>query len=158
MTDPTVPAIQHRRPLGVVVVAIVQFGRAGLLILQLVRFTFGGHFDWLHASTQIPDPAPGTVAYVLSQGLGVILVAASITVGIGLLASRRWAWVGAIIMSGLSLAFALGTWWANDPTYVGMLINIVAVFYLNQRDVRAVFDDVDDAGLVATAAHDVDAS
>ena len=57
-----------------------------------------------------------------------------------MLRSRRWAWIGAILMSGLGLAFAIGAWWDGHPQYLAMVINVVAVFYLNQREVRSVFD------------------
>ena len=56
---------------------------------------------------------------------------------VGLLAGRQWAWVLAIISSGLILAIDLGWWWSGEPRYGSMLLNSVAVFYLNQRDVRA---------------------
>ena len=51
-------------------------------------------------------------------------------------------------MSGLGLAFAIGAWWDGHPQYLAMAINVVAVLYLNQREVRSVFDagiDEDDA-------------
>jgi uncharacterized membrane protein (DUF2068 family) len=56
---------------------------------------------------------------------------------IGLLAHKQWAWVLAIVSSGLILAIDLGWWWSGEPRYGSMLINSVAVFYLNQRDVRS---------------------
>ena len=55
----------------------------------------------------------------------------------GLLARQRWAWVLAIVSSGVILAIDLGWWWSGEPRYGSMLINSIAVFYLNQRDVRA---------------------
>ncbi len=55
---------------------------------------------------------------------------------IGLLARKQWAWVLAIVSSGVILAIDLGWWWSGEPRYGSMLINTVAVFYLNQRDVR----------------------
>jgi len=61
---------------------------------------------------------------------------ASVLVVIGLLANKQWAWVLAIVSSGLILAIDLGWWWSGEPRYGSMLINSVAVFYLNQRDVR----------------------
>ena len=56
---------------------------------------------------------------------------------VGLLAGRQWAWVLAIISSGLILSIDLRWWWSGEPRYGSMLLNSVAVFYLNQRDVRA---------------------
>ena len=79
---------------------------------------------------------------MIARAIGIGLVAASVLVGIGLLAGRRWGWIGSIVISGLSLAFALGAWWDGHPVYAAMVINIVAVFYLNQREVRAVYDVV----------------
>jgi len=80
--------------------------------------------------------------FVIAQGMGIGLIAASIAFGLGLLAGRRWGWVGAIVISGVSLAVCLGAWWAGDPLYPAMLVNVIAVFYLNQRDVRAVFGEL----------------
>lgn len=146
MTDPLVQADRRRLPLGAVVVAVAQFIRAALLIGQMLGLTlFSGDLDWLRMSAQIPDPVPGTVAFAISRIVGGVLVAASILAGLGMLAGRRSGWIGAIVLSGLSLAFALGAWWDGHPVYVSMVINVVAVFYLNQREVRAAYDrPVDD--------------
>ena len=54
----------------------------------------------------------------------------------GLLARRQWAWVLAIVSSGVILAVDLGWWWTGEPRYTSMLLNVIAVFYLNQRDVQ----------------------
>jgi hypothetical protein len=138
--------VEARRPLGVLVVAIIQFVRATLLVGQLLGVRIG--VDWLRIAAQVPEPTPDTVAYWMSRGLAIALVVATLAVGYGLLAERRWGWVGAIILSGLSLAFAIGAWWDGHATYVSMLINVVAVFYLNQRDVRAVYEVPDAAETV----------
>ena len=127
-----------RRPFGVLVLAVVQFGRAALLVTQLLGLRIG--VDWLRIAAQVPEPPQGSVAFAISRGLAIALALASIAAGYGLLTGRRWGWVGAIILSGLSLAFALGAWWDGRPIYLSMLINVIAVFYLNQRDVRAVYD------------------
>ena len=144
MTDIPAPPVPERRPLGVVVVAATQFLRAVFLTGQLAGFALGPNFEWVRVAAQIPDPAEGTPAWWISRGIGIALIAASILLGIGLFAGRRWAWVGAIVMSGLSLAFALGAWWDGRAPYVAMLINVIAVFYLNQREVRAAFDEPTD--------------
>jgi hypothetical protein len=141
MTDSLVPSVPERRPLGVVVVAATQFLRAVFITGQLAGFSLGPNIEWVRVAAQIPDPATGTPAWWISRGIGVALIAASILLGIGLLAGRRWAWIGAIVMSGLSLALALGAWWDGRPPYIAMLINVIAVFYLNQREVRAAFDE-----------------
>jgi hypothetical protein len=140
MTDRPVQEAARRPPLGGFVVAAVQLVRAVLLVGQMVGFGLGSDSDWLRVAVQIPEPAPDTLAFAISRLIGIGLVAASVLSAIGLLRARRWAWVAAILISGLSLAFALGEWWDGRPAYVSMLLNTIVVFYLNQRDVRAVYD------------------
>jgi hypothetical protein len=139
MTDMPVSSEPQRRPFGVLVVAAIQIIRAALLVGQL--FGLGTSIEWLKTSAQIPDPPSGTPEFVISRGLGIALIVASVVIGLGLLAGRRWGWVGAIILAGLALAFAIGAWWDGRPTYLSMLINVIAVFYLNQREVRATFEE-----------------
>ena len=139
MTDQPVQG-EGRRSLGVLVVAGLQFLRAVLLVGQMLGFSLFPDVDWLHIAAQLPEPASGTVAFVIVRAIGISLVAASVLVGIGLLAGRRWGWIGAIVISGLSLAFAIGGWWDGHPVYGSMVINVIAVFYLNQREFRAVYD------------------
>jgi hypothetical protein len=141
MTDQPVPAARPRRPIGVLIVAAAQLLRALLIVGQFLELRFTAGLEFLASSAQFVEPTPGTVAHTLIRVIGIGLAAASIAVAAGLLANRRWGWVGAIVLSGLSLAFAIGAWWDGRPLYFAMAINIIAVFYLNQRDVRAAYED-----------------
>lgn len=141
MTDAPVQVDPRRRPFGVLVVAAIQILRAAFLVGQLLGYKIG--VDWLRISAQVPEPSPEgqPIAFAVSRALAIGYILAGLLVAVGVLSGRRWGWVGAIILSGLALAFAIGAWWDGSPTYVSMLINVVAVFYLNQREVRAVFDE-----------------
>jgi hypothetical protein len=141
MTDQPVPAARPRRPLGVLIIAATQLLRAGLILGQFLELQATEGLEWLSASAQFVEPTPGTVSHTLIRIIGIGLAAASIAVVGGLLANRRWGWVGAIVLSGLSLAFAIGAWWEGRPVYLNMAINVIAVFYLNQREVRAAYED-----------------
>jgi hypothetical protein len=141
MTDQPVQG-EERRPLGVLVVAAVQLLRAGLIVGQFLQLQATAGLEWLSASAQFVEPPPGTLEEALVRIIGIGLAAASIAVAAGLLANRRWGWVGAIILSGVSLAFAIAAWWQGHPVYLNMAINVIAVFYLNQRDVRAIFGEL----------------
>jgi hypothetical protein len=147
MTDSPLPADDRRRPPGVIILSGLQFVRAAFLVAQLGGLHLTHEFGWLRIAAQLPDPTEGTPAWFISRGVGIALIGASLLLGFGLFTGRRWAWVGAIVMSGLSLAFALGAWWDDHPVYFAMALNVVAVFYLNQRDVRAHFGEDDDAPL-----------
>jgi hypothetical protein len=141
MTDlPAQPT--RRRPLGVLVVAAIQLLRAGLLVGQFLQLQATAGLEWLSASAQFVEPTPGTLAHTLIRLIGIGFAVASVAVAAGLLANRRWGWVGAIVLSGVSLAFAIGAWWEGHPVYLNMAINVIAVFYLNQRDVRAIFGEL----------------
>jgi hypothetical protein len=141
MTDQPLLADRPRRPLGVVIVAATQLLRAVLLLAQVLRVDLFPGFDWLQSAAQLPEPAPDTAAFLLTRSIGVALTAASVAVAVGLLANRRWGWIGAIVLSGLALALGIGAWWDNNPAYVALAINVVAVFYLNQREVRIFYED-----------------
>ena len=78
----------------------------------------------------------GSDLELVAAGLLAGLLVASVLVVFGLLARRQWAWVLAIVSSGAILAVDLGWWSAGEPRYASMLLNVIAVFYLNQRDVQ----------------------
>ena len=92
----------------------------------------------------MPQPAPGSDFEIIARVLLIGLLVASVLVVFGLFARRRWAWVLAIVSSGVILAIDLGWWWAGDPRYGSMLLNSVAVLYLNQREVRAALGGIGD--------------
>ncbi|MFL5727155.1 MAG: hypothetical protein ACJ765_15545 [Chloroflexota bacterium] len=145
MTDQPVQGGSRRRPLGVFVVAAVEIVRAALIFTQTFALSLFPNADVLRIAAQVPEAPPGGVAFALTRGVAIGMALASILAAVGLLSGRRWGWVGAIILSGLSLAFSIGAWWDGHAGYLSMLINIIAVFYLNQRDVRAVFESPDAA-------------
>ena len=56
--------------------------------------------------------------------------------------SRRWAWLLAMILIGLGMVIDLASYVRGSVLHIPMIINVVMVFYLNQRDVRRVFEDL----------------
>ena len=96
----------------------------------------GGPIDWVITSSPVPELAPGSELGLVAKVILIGILVASVLIVIGLLARRRWAWVLAIVTSGFILAIDLGWWFSSEPRYISMLLNVIAVFYLNQRDVR----------------------
>jgi hypothetical protein len=125
-----------RYPLGIIVIVLLTAVRCVTLVASLLDVQGGTLADWMRDGSPLPQPAPGSDFEVIARILIVGLLIASILVVFGLLAHKEWAWVLAIISSGLILAIDLGWWWSGEARYGSMLINSVAVFYLNQRDVR----------------------
>lgn len=131
-----VSAIRSRYPLGVIVVAAIALFRSVSIVAEVAQFRQEGVLGWLVSSGPLPEMKPGSDAQLVATILLVGLLIASLLVIVGLIFQKRWAWVLAIITSGVILAVDLGWWFSGDARYASMLLNSIAVFYLNQRDVR----------------------
>ena len=126
-----------RYPLGVVVVIVIAALRCVTIIATFIGLqNDGGVIDWVIGSSPVPELAPGSDLGLIARVILIGILIASVLVVIGLLAHRRWAWVLAIVTSGFILAIDLGWWFSSEPRYISMLLNVIAVFYLNQPDVR----------------------
>ena len=123
-------------PVGVLVIVVITALRCLTLVAALVELSGSLVADWLRAGSPIPHYEPGTNQAIVATVLVVGLLVASVLVVVGLLARRSWAWVLAIVSSGVILAIDLGWWWSGQPRDLSMALNVVAVFYLNQQDVR----------------------
>jgi hypothetical protein len=131
-----VSSIRSRYPLGVVVVAAIALLRAITIVAEFIDFRQDGILGWIAGSGPLPDLKPGSDVRVVGSALLVGLLVASLLTIVGLVLQKRWAWVLAIITSGVILALDLGWWLSGDARYASMFLNSIAVFYLNQRDVR----------------------
>lgn len=126
-----------RYPLGVIVVIVIGALRCVTIVATFIGLqNDGGVIDWLINSSPVPELAPGSELGLIARVILIGILIASVLVVIGLLARRRWAWVLAIVTSGFILAIDLGWWFSSEPRYISMLLNVIAVFYLNQPDVR----------------------
>ena len=128
---------RQRYPLGVIVVIVIAVLRCLTIITTFLGLQNDGSvIGWFIGSSPVPDLAPGSELGLVAKVILVGIFIASVLVVIGLLAHRRWAWVLAIVTSGFILAIDLGWWFSSEPRYISMALNVIAVFYLNQRDVR----------------------
>jgi uncharacterized membrane protein (DUF2068 family) len=128
--------IRARYPLGVIVVAAISLMRVVTIVADLADVGQEGVLGYILRAGPLPDFAPGTDVRLVGQGMLVGLLLASVLTVVGLVLQKRWAWVLAIITSGVILAVDLGWWFSGEARYSSMLINAIAVFYLNQREVR----------------------
>lgn len=79
--------------------------------------------------------------------------------GIGVLRLRPWAWLMALVVNGFSLLALLILYFRRDPFYLHMLIDSLAVLYLNQSSIRRAFriaqrSDDPDSAVMAEATPD----
>ena len=118
-----------RRPFGVILLTLlwlVYAGIAVLVVLGVERVPPAGiirpfvAFGWL-------EPAAG------------VLAAVSLVIALGIWFLQPWAWVLAMVGTGIGLAFDILGWMNGRPTYLSMLFGVVIAFYLNQSAVRRRF-------------------
>jgi hypothetical protein len=109
-----------------------------LLTAHAVLWAVTGSIDVFRAPALPPRleiPSPVTLA------LSVL----NLTVAVGMLLLRHWAWLAALILQGVILAWGLVTYYRGEPHYVTMAVAALLVFYLNLREVRRPFgvEDLD---------------
>lgn len=125
--------------IGIVVVALANGLRALFVVAALLVDAGLAKVDNLADLSPVPlDPAVTTVGLVERGMLLVILVVSVLSIW-GLLRRRPWGWTLSIVTAGGILALNLGWWAAGEPRYLSMLVNSVAVLFLNQRDIRTDF-------------------
>ena len=102
-------------------VLVGAFANTGLRVGQLMRMP--------NAEAFIRD-TPGVTAFLFLLA-AILLVSALL-----LLADRRVGWLLAMVITGVSVAVDIAAFLAGTGSELWMLLNVITVFYLNQRDVR----------------------
>lgn len=77
-------------------------------------------------------------AWNLLERLGIMLAVAVVVVG--LWRYRPWAWYGMMMVLAYWMASAAVGYFRGTPDYLSMLLNVTTIFYLNQREVRVLFE------------------
>jgi hypothetical protein len=133
----------NRRPFGLLAIIVIQvltmLGSGFLLLLVGVGFVFTSRMIGVEGF----DPKE------LNWGLSpmdilqmVLLFIINGVCAVGLWRRQRWAWFLTMLQLGAFMLSDLYSYFTNSPpeTYAwSMLLNIFMVFYLNQRDVQAIF-------------------
>lgn len=76
---------------------------------------------------------------ISSGWLFVLLSALLLVVAVALFQMRAWAWKAAITLQGIGLMTALVGYMRDQPNYIGMVMGIILVLYLNLDDVQCAF-------------------
>jgi hypothetical protein len=131
-----------RRPPAVTILAILQLITAAAYGLIFIGMIFGGPAvleavagRLLVAEDLIAELRTGFVLVVLG-----ILFVACLAAGVLLLRMRRLGWTVTMLIAGLGLATSVYLWWFRGTRLeFWLVVQIVTVFYLNQRQVRHAF-------------------
>ena len=115
----------RKRPFGVVAIATVQIINAVSVVLRL-QFR--------------ADDLPAFIATASNAEIAILIFG---TVGLvaafGLWRLSRWGWLATMLWAGLNLATSLVAYYQGTPHYVSMAMSVIAVLYLNQRDVQLAY-------------------
>jgi hypothetical protein len=150
MKDPATPASVRTvttetttRPsansIGIIVVALANGLRVLFVVAALLVDAGLANLENLAELSPVPlDPAITTIGLIERGALVVILIVSVLCIW-GLLRRHPWGWTLSIVTAGAILAMNLAWWAAGEPRYLSMLVNSVAVLFLNQRDIRTDF-------------------
>ena len=132
--SPQLKRRRFRRPSAVTLVA-------WLFLLQFLLLLMSGSFFWPGGQVELNpfslSGESGTRLFLEAVFLALALLA--LVVSIGLFRLKPWAWLLAMAMEGLNLTSALTAYVVGHPEYVNMLLGIIIVMSLNQREVREAF-------------------
>jgi hypothetical protein len=135
--------VQEARPIGIYVVVALLVLRVPQLLAGLLPTTGDGIFGWFGDVSFIPPYPVETPVGLVVRVVAVLLLVATVVAIVGMLRRAHWGWTMAIATTGFVLALDLGWWVSGEPRYIGMATSALCVFYLNQRDVRIVFEEAE---------------
>jgi uncharacterized membrane protein (DUF2068 family) len=120
------------------------FGINAILVL-LVLLVLNNAVDVVRAIMGLPPHTLPEVDALIIQGLNAAIAVFYVVLAVGLWQMHDWAWYAAMIACGLSMFFTIWRHFNGGQPYVTMLLVVVIVFYLNQREVKATFKSVREA-------------
>jgi uncharacterized membrane protein (DUF2068 family) len=108
---------------------------AGAVVVAAYFFEQQNLFGQLGAMSNAFSLAP---ALVISQ---LALAPLRLAAAIGLWRIHHWAWLLTMILLAYTLAFEIVAFFLAQPNFLMMVLGVVTVFYLNQREVQDLFAD-----------------
>ena len=117
-----------RRPFGLFIIMGLQATLAILLTLALLGAQ--GLDPYLRIFFQNP---------MFYTWFGWVFIGSLALAVLGLLFLKRWGWILTMILTGIGLYFTIWGYFQGTPNYIAMILDLVIVFYLNQRDVQLPF-------------------
>ncbi len=132
------PQPKHKRPFGVTIIAFLLLLNGTLAIARGVEIAYQFYEE---QNGQIgPDKISERARdLTLIEWLTLPMTAAGIVMAWGMWALRPAAWLATMTLQGLHLAAQLYDYSSSQNVYAHLLVIVLTVFYLNQRDVKLVF-------------------
>lgn len=135
MPDSSAPVAGQSRPVTLYVLV-------GLMVVKsiLIMLVLGGSLALQDGQIGQALRMPGVAQFIRetpgATGLLFLLAATLLVSALMLLAGKRIGWLLAMVITGVSVAIDIVAFLSGTGSEVWMALNVVTVFYLNQRDVR----------------------
>ena len=135
MSDAPEPIHARRKPVTLYILVGLMVIKSVLIILVL-----GGAYSFNDGPIGEALRMPGVGAAIRETpgAVGILILVAAVLLAsaLMLLAGRRTGWLLAMVITGLSVAVDIVAFFSGAGSHVWMVLNVVTVFYLNQRDIR----------------------
>ena len=128
-----------KRPFGIYAIIVLQ------LLNILANFTDMIRVQRGLSTLALPNVQDSRVLAVVNIVIAVILI----FIIIGLWRYQYWAWFATMVVTGIALILGIWQYFHGGSPYVNLLINSLVVLYLNQRDLRRIFEDQHLQGVAA---------
>ncbi|MGB9673802.1 MAG: hypothetical protein ACPL3P_06650 [Anaerolineales bacterium] len=126
-------------PRSVIILAVLQIIQGGGLLSAGIYqaaahgWDFKQHLGkWMYIPLPLFESLSSAIVLI---GLGGLML----IVSLALLKLYHWAWIFSLTLQGLGLLFGLISYLRQRPNYIGMILGILIVFYLNLDEVQNVF-------------------
>jgi len=136
--NPDAPRLRRRLPFTLYVLAALMAFKALLLFLVVAGASLADTlrpvlgFSNTTALMDAVSETPGAGAVLVTFGILLLLSV------VGIISRRRIGWLLAMVITGLFVALDIYGFMNGGANHLWMGLNILTVFYLNQRDVREV--------------------
>jgi len=130
--EPPLKSSPNKRPFGVSVIVLLIV--AYILFMASVFYLSIRSQDSSIAAQLVNILNPTQVLAVLAIELIILL-----TIAIGLWRLQQWAWFLLMIWVGIQMFFDLMAYFYVREIHASMLISVIIVFYINQREVKKAF-------------------
>lgn len=130
---------QKHRPRSVIILALLQILQgAGLLSAGVYQAIEQGWDFHKHLGGWMYMPLP----LLESLATAIVLIALGtmmLLVSLALLGLFRWAWLVSMSLQGFGLFLGIISYMRHRPNFLGMVLGILIVFYLNLDEVQTAF-------------------
>jgi hypothetical protein len=129
-----------KRPMPVTILAGFELLSSIVYGAFILLFTQGDAFS-LSAVMQFDVDSENEARIpVLLIGMLIVFFVGAASSMVLLLRMRRLGWTITMLLAGTSLSAQIFLWWSGQSvTSIWLLVNVLTVFYLNQRQVREAF-------------------